>query len=109
MPALMLAPSPELPVSDAPRPRRKRIPRLPTLLPIDGAPVTQLERAEAARDAAVYDLAQSHRLLSEVGVPAHIAGRPSTLTERMRMMLAAIHVGNTERHIMVAVSRAGAS
>ena len=96
-------------MSDAPRPRRKRIPRLPTLLPIDGAPVTQLERAEAARDAAVYDLSRVHSLLSELGVPAHLGARPATLTERMRMMLAAIHVGNTERHIMVAVSRAGAS
>jgi hypothetical protein len=67
------------------------------------------ERAEAARDAAVYDLSRVHSLLSELGVPAHLGARPATLTERMRMMLAAIHVGNTERHIMVAVSRAGAS
>jgi hypothetical protein len=89
------------------RPRRKA-PPLPELLPIDGPPVTQLERAEAARDAAVYDLAQSHRLLSEVGVPAHIGGRLATLTGRMRMLLAAVHVGPSERHVMVAVSRAGA-
>ena len=96
-------------MSDAPRARRKRIPRLPTLLPIDAPPTTQLERAEAARDAAVYDLSRVHSLLSELGVPAHLGARPATLTERMRMMLAAIHVGTTERHIMVAVSRAGAS
>ena len=87
------------------RPRRKA-PPLPELLPIDGPPVTQLERAEAARDAAVYDLAQSHRLLSEVGVPAHIAGRPSTLAERMRMLLSAVQVGAGERRVMVAVSQA---
>ena len=93
-------------MSDVPRPRRKRIPRLPTLLPIDGAPVTQLERAEAARDAAVYDLSRVHSLLSELGVPAHIAGRPSTLTERMRMLLSAVTVGAGERRVMVAVSQA---
>lgn len=89
--------------------RPKRTPRLPDIMPIDGPPVTQLERTEAARDAAVYDLVQSHRLLSEVGVPAHIAGRPSTLAERMRMLLSAVTVGAGERRVMVAVSRAGAS
>ena len=92
------------------RPKHTRTPPLPDLLPIDGVPVTQLERAEAARDAAVYDLAQSHRLLSEVGVPAHIGGRLATLTERMRMLLSAVTVGAGERRVMVAVSRAhGAS
>jgi hypothetical protein len=97
-------------MSDTPRPRRKRTPPLPALLPIDAPPVTQLERAEAARDAAVHDLVQTHRMLSESGVPTHIAGRPVTLTERMRMLLAAVHVGPSERHVMVAVSRAqGAS
>jgi hypothetical protein len=97
-------------LSDVLRPRRKRTPRLPELLPIDGLPVTLLERAEAARDAAVYDLVAVHRMLSELGVPAHVHARPATLTERMRMMLAAVHVGATERHVMVAVSRAhGAS
>lgn len=97
-------------MSDVLRPRRKRTPPLPDLLPIDGLPVTQLERAEAARDAAVYDLAQSHRLLSEVGVPAHVSGRLATLTERMRMLLSAVTVGAGERRVMVAVSRAhGAS
>lgn len=96
-------------MSDAPRPRRKRLPYLPSILPIDAPPTTQLERAEAARDAAVYDLSRVHSLLSELGVPAHLGARPATLTERMRMMLAAIHVGNNERHIMVAVSRAGSS
>jgi len=87
------------------RPKRTRTPPLPDLLPIDGPPVTQLERAEAARDAAVYDLGQSHRLLSEVGVPAHVGGRLATLTERMRMLLSAVTVGAGERRVMVAVSR----
>lgn len=96
-------------MSDTPRPRRKRTPRLPELLPIDGLPVTQLERVEAARDAAVYDLVQSHRLLSELGVPAHLGARPSTLTERMRILSSAVTVGAGERRVMVAVSRAGAS
>lgn len=86
--------------------RPKRTPRLPDIMPIDGPPVTQLERAEAARDAAVHDLVQSHRLLSEVGVPAHIAGRPVTLAERMRMLLSAVTVGAGERRVMVAVSQA---
>lgn len=97
-------------MSDAPRPRRKRTPPLPALLPIDAPPVTQLERAEAARDAAVYDLVRTHKMLSESGVPTHIAGRPVTLTERMRMLLAAVTVGAGERRVMVAASRAlGAS
>lgn len=86
--------------------RPKRTPRLPDIMPIDGPPVTQLERAETARDAAICDLVQSHRLLSEVGVPAHIAGRPSTLAERMRMLLSAVTVGAGERSVMVAVSQA---
>jgi hypothetical protein len=91
-------------MSDTPRKRRKRPPPLPALLPIDAPPVTQLERAEAARDAAVYDLSQSHRLLSEVSVPAHVGGRPATLAERMRMLLSAVTVGAAERRVMVAVS-----
>jgi hypothetical protein len=86
-------------------PRRKRTPPLPDLLPIDGPPVTQLERAEAARDAAVYGLTQSHRLLSDAGVPTHVGGRPVTLTARVRMLLAAVSVGADERRVMVAVSR----
>lgn len=94
-------------MSDASSPRRKRTPPLPTLLPIDSAPVTHIERAEAARDAAVHDLVQTHRMLSDAGVPTHIAGRLVTLTERMRMFIAAVSVGADERRVMVAVSRAG--
>jgi hypothetical protein len=93
----------------AARLKREKAPPLPELLPIDGAPVTQLERAETARDAAVHDLAQTHRLLSDAGVPTHVGGRPVTLTARVRMLLAAVSVGADERRVMVAVSRVGSA
>ena len=85
--------------------RRKRPPPLPDLLPIDGAPVAQLERAEAARDAALHDLAGCHRLLSDAGVPIRVAGRVATLTDRLRMLVTAVTVDADARRVMVAVSR----
>lgn len=73
---------------------------LPEHLP---EPLTALERAEAARDAAVYDIIQTHRLLDEVGVPRRVDGRLATASERVWAFLLCVPVGSDARRALAAV------